>query len=176
MRSGCAHQEKEQMISEKKRYPKTLMQKRKTAIIALVVAVALLIPAMIFISAIVRTYPYYDTDGTKYLLKYRSGEYALYDEDGYKQDAYADTQKIAESLVDKGWVKLPKDRVVLSKEEYNRTLEKFRKEIITLSQELVNSRKETPEEILNELYCTPKEQVENKIKELARFIGVEIKE
>jgi FAD/FMN-containing dehydrogenase len=36
--------------------------------------------------------------------------------------------------------------------------------------------KETAEKILNELYCTPKEQIENKIKELARFIGVEIKE
>jgi hypothetical protein len=37
-------------------------------------------------------------------------------------------------------------------------------------------RKETAEKILNELYCTPKERVESKIKELARFIGVEIKE
>ncbi len=72
------------MISEKRRYPKTLMQKRKTAIIALVIAIAALIPALILISALVKTYPYYDTDGTKYLLKYRAGEYALYDDEGYK--------------------------------------------------------------------------------------------
>ena len=72
------------MISEKRRYPKTLMQKRKTAIISLVVAIALLIPTLIFIISLVRTFPYYDTDGTKYLLKYRSGYYALYDTDGYK--------------------------------------------------------------------------------------------
>ena len=51
---------------------------------------------------------------------------------------------------------------------------------IRIPQERKQERKETVdkilEKILNALYCTPKEQVENKIKELARFIGVEIKE
>lgn len=70
------------MISEKRKYPKTLMQRRKTAIIALIVAIALLIPSAVFVSFLVKTYPYYDTDGTKYWLKYRSGEFALYDTDG----------------------------------------------------------------------------------------------
>lgn len=35
---------------------------------------------------------------------------------------------------------------------------------------LKEASKETAEKILNELYCTPKEQVESKIKELARFL------
>ena len=72
------------MISEKRKHPKTLMQRRKTAIIALIVAIALLIPSAVFVSFLVKTYPYYDTDGTKYWLKYRSGEFALYDTDGNK--------------------------------------------------------------------------------------------
>ncbi len=70
------------MIRERRMYPKTLMQKRKTAIIALVIAIALLIPTLVFIISLVRTFPYYDTDGTKYLLKYHAGEYALYNTDG----------------------------------------------------------------------------------------------
>lgn len=48
------------------------------------------------------------------------------------------------------------------------------KEIGDIAEE--NASKETAEKILNELYCTPKEKVENKIKELAKQFGVEIKE
>ena len=70
------------MISKNNKKKKTLTQKRKIAIISLVVAIALLIPLLVVVNFLVKTYPYYDTDGTKYLLKYRSGQYALYDTDG----------------------------------------------------------------------------------------------
>jgi hypothetical protein len=71
------------------------------------------------------------------------------------------------------------DRVVLSKEEYNRTLEKFRKEIITLSQELVNSRNETAEKIyrMADEICTGSQNDGDKILAMIKdTFGVEIKE
>jgi hypothetical protein len=82
--------------------------------------------------------------------------------------------------------KLPKDSIVLTKEEkqeyeslvklliYDKPIKSRVYEFIKDTKE--KESKETAEKILNELYCTPKEQVENKIKELARFIGVDIKE
>ena len=97
-----------------------------------------------------------------------------------KANSGCDRYKIAKELYEQGYRKLPKDArvfiptddkyVLLSKEEYeksfdikvynkireeNRLLkemaEQLRQEIITLSQELQNSRKETAEKILREL-------------------------
>lgn len=96
----------------------------------------------------------------------------------------------ATALYDAGYRKIG-DSVVLSKEEYNETLEQFRQEIITLSQELVNSRKETAEKFESELKAFIKvwkmseddamsiafyRALFEKIGELANQFGVEIKE
>lgn len=100
----------------------------------------------------------------------------------------------ARILYNIGYRKIPKDSVVLSREEYNETLEQFRQEIITLSQELVNSRKETVEKFAKMVYatltnrkvwvdmhnwwlegkeCPPLKKILN---ELSKQFGVEIKE
>lgn len=69
------------MISKKKL---TLMRRRKIAVIASAVLVAILIPTLIFVNYWVKTEPFYDVDGTKYLIKYKDGAYAIYDTNGYK--------------------------------------------------------------------------------------------
>lgn len=57
---------------------------------------------------------------------------------------------LAKSLYYNDFRIVPKDSVLLSKKEYNKTLEQFRQEIVTLSQELVNSRKEMVEKFIEE--------------------------
>ena len=52
-----------------------------------------------------------------YDISYVDNNGYYYDEDGYQQDAYANCHKIAEELIKKGWIKLPKDSVVLSGEQ-----------------------------------------------------------
>ena len=80
---------------------------------------------------------------------------------------------VARVLYNAGYRKLPKDSVVLSKENYDKLCHLA---YFGYDDYYEKGSKETAEKILNELYCTPKEQVESKIKELARLIGVEIKE
>ncbi len=62
----------------------TLMKRRKIAIVVSVTLVAILIPVLVFSIILSRTTPFYDVDETKYVIKYKDGEYALYDMDGNK--------------------------------------------------------------------------------------------
>lgn len=75
---------------------------------------------------------------------------------------------------------MSEDWVLISIEEFEKFSKEFRKDQATVEY-LKNkigeqAHKKTIEKILNELYCTPKEQVESKIKEIAKQFGVEIKE
>lgn len=79
---------------------------------------------------------------------------------------------IAKYLTEQGYRQC-KDKVVLDKEEWASLHEEYAKALYEKDKQ---AREETAREILTELYCTPKEKVENKIKELARFIGVEVEE
>jgi hypothetical protein len=100
-----------------------------------------------------------------------------------KDNAWKDIKEVeavvcATELYEQGYRQC-KDKVVLTREEHkiiNHNIEHLESVCNDLEIRLEHARKETAEKILNELYCTPKEKVENKIKELARFIGVEIKE
>lgn len=124
----------------------------------------------------------------------------------------------ANEFYEQGYRKLPEDSVVLSREEYEKgvieresmrnqitelfndreelkeTTEQLRKEIITLSQELVNSRKEMAEKFVDLLTNNGKRQTlpieDNKgsicdkayiipqshLRQVAKQLGVEIKE
>jgi phage pi2 protein 07 len=126
----------------------------------------------------------------EYDISYIDSNGYYYDEDGYKQDAYADTQKIAESLVDKGWVKLPKDRVVLSKEEFeklkgraeevfNEMTERMKAEVkIAKKMGIVKGSKETAEKIYYGIAWRyyDKEMLDILREYLAKEFNVEIKE
>jgi hypothetical protein len=82
-------------------------------------------------------------------------------------------QKLAEHLISLNYVKLPKDSVVLSREEYTNYIVEYMgvKEI----KERVS--KETAEEFLQLAYdrCLEKSFIK-KVEELAKHFGVEIKE
>ncbi|MBE6597333.1 MAG: hypothetical protein E7641_06665 [Ruminococcaceae bacterium] len=69
------------MIDKKK---SKLLRRRKIALVSSVLLVALLIACTVFVNYIVKIEPFYDIDETKYLVKYKSGSYALYDTDGNK--------------------------------------------------------------------------------------------
>lgn len=105
----------------------------------------------------------------------------------------------AKTLYEQGYRKLPEDSVTIRKCEYDalKAIEKYHikscgKDIIVLSKEEYNEIKTyqsyvteikkafdmvsmtTAEKILDVLYCTPKEQVESKIKEIAKQFNVKI--
>lgn len=87
------------------------------------------------------------------------------------------SQDVAKSLYEQGYRKIEKDSVVIPNKITEETSAEDLIKIAKYNDKIrKQANKETAEKILNELYCTPKEQVENKIKDLARFIGVEIKE
>ena len=66
-------------IAQKKQ--KTLMKRRKRAIILCAVAVLLLAVALVFVMDYVRTVTVEDVDGTAYYIRKKDGVYALYDAD-----------------------------------------------------------------------------------------------
>ncbi len=69
------------MIDKKK---SKLLRRRKIALVSSVLLVALLIACTVFVNYVVKIEPFYDIDDTKYLVKYKSGSYAVYDLDGKK--------------------------------------------------------------------------------------------
>ena len=85
----------------------------------------------------------------EYDISYVDNNGYYYDEDGYQQNAYADCHRIAEELIKKGWVKLPENSIVLSREEYEKTIQ----DKLNLGIEMGKrqARKETAEEILLDL-------------------------
>ena len=98
-----------------------------------------------------------------------------------KRDLYPDDAKeIAKALILLGYRKLPKDSVVLSREEYKR----ITKELVTeqrateIAKEYFEKmRKETAEKFLQLAYdrCLEKSFIK-KVEELAKQFGLEIKE
>lgn len=60
------------------------MKRRKIAIIVTSALIVLLIPAIIFAYIASTTDVYVDTDGTKYLIRYKGGVYSMYTYDGEK--------------------------------------------------------------------------------------------
>ena len=94
----------------------------------------------------------------------------------------------AEALYNAGYRKIPKDSVVLSREEQERILTATEKRIKELKRQILQARKETAEKILNELldfvngwfegvenndFCVELNRIS---KDLAKQYGVEIKE
>ncbi|MBQ7384389.1 MAG: hypothetical protein IJV72_06325, partial [Clostridia bacterium] len=67
------------MIREQKR---SLMKRRKIAIIVSSAIILLLIPVIILASILSTTEVFVDVDGTKYLIRYKDGVYAMYTKDG----------------------------------------------------------------------------------------------
>ena len=94
----------------------------------------------------------------------------------------------AEALYNTGYRKIPKDSVVLSREEQERILTATEKRIKELKKQILRARKETAEKILNELLDFVNgwfEGVENNdfglefnriSKDFAKQYGVKIKE
>ena len=94
----------------------------------------------------------------------------------------------AEALYNAGYRKIPKDSVVLSREEQERISTATEKRIKELKRQILQARKETAEKILNELLDFVNgwfEGVENNdfgvefnriLKNFAKQYGVEIKE
>ncbi len=60
------------------------MKRRKIAIIVTSALIVLLIPAIIFAYVASTTQVFIDSDGTKYLIRYKDGVYAMYTTDGEK--------------------------------------------------------------------------------------------
>ena len=94
----------------------------------------------------------------------------------------------AEALYNTGYRKIPKDSVVLSREEQEKILTATEKRIKELKRQILQARKETAEKILNELldfvngwfegvenndFCVELNRIS---KDLAKQYGVEIKE
>ena len=94
----------------------------------------------------------------------------------------------AEALYNAGYRKIPKDSVVLSREEQERISTATEKRIKELKRQILQARKETAEKILNELldfvngwfegvenndFCVELNRIS---KDLAKQYGVEIKE
>ena len=69
------------MIRERK---DKLMKRRKIAIVVSALLVAILIPVFIIVYDFATSVPFEDVDGTKYLIKYKNGVFAMYDKDGDK--------------------------------------------------------------------------------------------
>lgn len=70
------------MIKETKKKA-TLMKKRKIAIIAVALVIAILLGVYALAARFLKpTYTYYDSDGTLYYVKYKDGAYGMYTEDG----------------------------------------------------------------------------------------------
>ena len=70
-----------------------------------------------------------------------------YDIDYYSDDNYSevnfDYRETAKNIIEKGWVKLPEDSVVLTEEE----AERFRGQTINIAKIKAQARKETAKEI-----------------------------
>ena len=94
----------------------------------------------------------------------------------------------AEALYNAGYRKIPKDSVVLLREEQEKILTATEKRIKELKRQILQARKETAEKILNELldfvngwfegvenndFCVELNRIS---KDLAKQYGVEIKE
>lgn len=108
-----------------------------------------------------------------------------YDVNYYSDDNYSevnfDYRETAKNIVEKGWVKLPEDSIVLSKEEQEIRANEL---IETLKAVKNQASKETAEKILNNLsnyidyetFHTGHElkKVKRKVKELAKQFGVEV--
>lgn len=70
------------MIVEKQKARATLLARRKKAIIISLIAVVVLIALAVVITPYANTHTFEDADGNKYTIKYRKGEFSLYDTDG----------------------------------------------------------------------------------------------
>ena len=64
-------------IAEKKQ--KTLLKRRRTAIILSAALVLLLAIALVFVLDFARTLTFEDVDGTTYYIRKKNGEYGMYD-------------------------------------------------------------------------------------------------
>ena len=104
---------------------------------------------------------------------------------GYSIDLEEDCKFVAEEMYDKGHRKLNEDSVVLSSEE----AERFRGQTVSIAKVKAETRKETTEKILNELYVQFSAdylvglrneykdwKYADLIKRYAKQFGVEIKE
>lgn len=75
---------------------------------------------------------------------------------------YYKFENIAKALIEKGYQKIDKDKVVLTKEEYEKGVierESMRKQITELFNDREKARKETAEKILNEIYTVLTEKL-----------------
>ena len=101
-------------------------------------------------------------------------------------DLENENEKLKKEIKNPNEVLEDRERFRARNEELKEIAEQLRQEIITLSQELVNSRKEKAEKILNEIYAVLWDEktpiadsfvnLDVKIREIATREGVEIKE
>ena len=106
----------------------------------------------------------------------------------YEKNGLLNFKWFAEALYNAGYRKIPKDNVVLSREEQERILTATEKRIKELKKQILQARKETAEKILNEFldfvngwfegvenndFCVELNRIS---KDLAKQYGVEIKE
>ena len=94
----------------------------------------------------------------------------------YEKNGLLNFKWFAEALYNAGYRKIPKDNVVLSREEQERILTATEKRIKELKRQILQARKETAEKILKAFeYCNDT-TFYAKWLELCKQFGLEIKE